>query len=115
MSKARAKFCPRKWDVPDCSAFLSPIIASIVYERTAPANLSRFDLRPGITGMAASDTAKSVYTSSIWIVSASASSAVACAVWPSCHKNSAVRRNSRVRSSQRTTLFQQLIRMGRSR
>ena len=30
---------------------------------------------------------------------------VACAVWPSCQKNSSVRKNSFVRSSQRTTLF----------
>src|SRR5260370_37711047 len=28
-SKAWAKFCPRKWDVPDCNALPSPIIASI--------------------------------------------------------------------------------------
>ena len=33
-----------------------------------------------------------------------ASSAVACAVWPSCQRNSLVRRNSRVRISQRRTL-----------
>src|SRR5260370_40994634 len=28
-SKAWAKFCPRKWDVPDCNPLPSPIIASI--------------------------------------------------------------------------------------
>ena len=31
-------------------------------------------------------------------------SAVACAVWPSCHKNSLERKNGRVSFSQRTTL-----------
>ena len=53
---------------------LAPIVASIVYEWSAPANVSAGDLMPGITGTAASLTAKSVYTSSIWRVSASASS-----------------------------------------
>ena len=43
------------------------------------------------------------------------SSAVAWAVWPSCQRNSAVRRNRRVRISQRTTLAHWLHRMGRSR
>ena len=37
------------------------------------------------------------------------------AVWPSCHKNSAVRRNNLVRISQRTTLAHWFIKRGRSR
>ena len=48
-------------------------------------------------------------------VSSSASSAVSCAVWPSCQRNSVVRRNSRVTFSQRTTLAHWLMRIGRSR
>ncbi len=40
---------------------------------------------------------------------------MACAVCPSCQRNSVVRRNIRVRSSQRTTLAHWLIRIGRSR
>lgn len=46
----------------------------------------------------------SAYTSSISRAVATASSLVACAVWPSCQRNSAERRKGRVRSSQRTTL-----------
>ena len=49
------------------------------------------------------------------IVSASASSAVRWAVWPSCQRNSVVRRNSAVRFSQRTTFAHWLISTGRSR
>ena len=49
------------------------------------------------------------------MVSSTASGSVACAVWPSCHRNSAVRRNIRVRISQRTTLHHWLISSGRSR
>ena len=30
ISNARAKFCPKKWEVPICRAFLSPIIPSMV-------------------------------------------------------------------------------------
>src|SRR5215218_904310 len=46
---------------------------------------------------------------------AAASSRVAWAVWPSCQRNSVVRRNSRGRSSQRTTLAHWLSSRGRSR
>ena len=42
-------------------------------------------------------SAKSAYTFNISLARSSASSRVACAVCPSCHKNSAVRRKSRVR------------------
>src|SRR5690606_41567931 len=49
-------------------------------------------------------SAKVAYTFSIRSVSSTASSLVACAVCPSCHKNSAVLKNRRVRISQRTTL-----------
>jgi hypothetical protein len=67
-----------------CRAFLSPIIASIVYVTFAPAKDSSLLLRPTTTGMAACVVANSAYS---WIMaraSASASSGVACAVWPSC-------------------------------
>ena len=46
---------------------------------------------------------------------ARASSSVACAVWPSCQRNSLVRRNSRGRSSHRTTLAHWFTSSGRSR
>ena len=36
-------------------------------------------------------------------------------MWPSCQRNSVVRRNIRVRNSQRTTLAHWLIRIGKSR
>ncbi len=49
------------------------------------------------------------------IVSSCASSAVRCAVWPSCHKNSVVRRKNEVRFSQRTMLAHWLMSTGRSR
>mmetsp|Transcript_22814 Transcript_22814/g.70485 ORF Transcript_22814/g.70485 Transcript_22814/m.70485 type:complete len:413 (+) Transcript_22814:169-1407(+) len=113
--KALAKFCPRLWLVPACSALRSPIIASIVYVWSAPANFSMRLLRPQMTGMASTPSASSRYTSSICSVSASASSCVACAVWPSCHRNSSVRTNGRVRISQRTTLAHWLTSSGRSR
>jgi hypothetical protein len=48
-------------------------------------------------------------------VSSSPSSAVACRVWPSCQRNSVVRRNGRVTFSQRTMLAHWLIITGRSR
>ena len=45
-----------------------------------------------------------VYVEPVYLeASASASSAVACMVWPSCQRNSLVRRNGRVFFSQRTT------------
>jgi hypothetical protein len=47
--------------------------------------------------------------------SSRASSCVAWAVWPSCHRNSLVRRNIRVRISQRITLAHWLMSSGRSR
>ena len=59
MSKALAKFSPRLCDVPDCSARVSPIIASIEYERSAPANFSLSLFCPRTTGTAASFSAKS--------------------------------------------------------
>src|SRR5262247_2090064 len=48
-------------------------------------------------------------------VSCCASSAVSCAVWPSCQRNSVVRRNGRVTFSHRTTFAHWLMRIGRSR
>src|SRR5207248_129064 len=47
--------------------------------------------------------------------SSRASSSVRCAVCPSCQRNSVVRRNRRVRISQRTTFAHWLMRIGRSR
>ena len=55
--KALAKLSPRSWLVPACRAFLSPIIASIVYVTLAPANDSSRDLRPATTGSAAASSA----------------------------------------------------------
>ena len=49
------------------------------------------------------------------MVSSCASSAVAWMVWPSCHRNSLVRRKGRVLFSQRITLHHWLYFMGRSR
>ena len=71
--------------------------------------------RPRSPASPGTSSAKSRYTSSIFSVSSRASSAVACAVCPSCHRNSVVRRNMRVRISQRTTLAHWLISTGRSR
>ena len=82
---------------------------------SAPANFSLSVLRPSRTGIASSLSAKSLYTPSIRSASASASSRVSCAVCPSCHRNSVVRRNSRVTFSQRTTLAHWLMSSGRSR
>src|SRR5437667_11860079 len=70
---------------------------------------------PVITGMAIQSSWNLRYTPSIWRASASASASVAWAVCPSCHKNSVVRRNSRVRSSQRTMLHHWLMSSGKSR
>ena len=114
-SNALAKFCPRKCDVPACNALPSCIRASMQYVSSAPANRSLAVFTPRTTGKAIHCSAKVAYTSSIWRVSATASSAVAWAVWPSCHRNSAVRRNSRVRISQRTTFAHWLMSSGRSR
>ena len=66
-------------------------------------------------GMAQTLRANSSYTRHIRSVSSTASSLVAWAVWPSCQRNSVVRRNTRGRSSQRTTLAHWLISSGRSR
>ena len=103
-SKALAKFCPRKWEVPACKAFPSCISASIVKVSRAPANRSLSLFEPIMTGTAIQFCAKSAYTLTILLASSKASSFVAWAVCPSCHKNSAVRKNIRVRISQRITL-----------
>src|SRR5258708_6007429 len=49
------------------------------------------------------------------MVSSSASASPACAVWPSCHRNSVVLRNIRGLSSQRTTFDHWFRSRGRSR
>ncbi len=113
-SNAFAKFCPRKCDVPACKAFPSCIRASIVIVSRAPANLSLGLLCPTTTGSAIQLRAKSAYTPTIFVASAIASCSVECAVWPSCQRNSAVRRKRRVRISQRTTFAHWLHIMGRS-
>mmetsp|Transcript_13233 Transcript_13233/g.43851 ORF Transcript_13233/g.43851 Transcript_13233/m.43851 type:complete len:320 (+) Transcript_13233:290-1249(+) len=82
VSNALAKLSPRLCDVPACRAFLSPIIASMVYVVFAPAKVSTLDFRPTTTGIAAIVAANSAYTWTISIAFASASSGVACAVWP---------------------------------
>ena len=64
--------------------------------------------------MARYSSASLRYSSSIRRVSFSASTADSCAVWPSCHKNSVVRKKSLVLISQRTTLAHWLINKGRS-
>ena len=79
--------------------------ASSVYVSTAPGNRSAAVFRPGCGGMAMTFSYASRYTSCrIISVSCMASSAVSCAVCPSCHRNSVVRRNNRGRISHRTTL-----------
>ena len=50
MSKTLAKFWPRSWLVPICSALPSPIIASTVRVLTAPGKRSAAVLRPGEHG-----------------------------------------------------------------
>ena len=87
----------------------------MVYVRFAPAKDSTADLRPTITGIAAMSSANSAYTLTISIAFASASSAVACAVCPSCHRNSSVRMNGRVRISQRCTFAHWFSSIGKSR
>ena len=116
-SNAFAKFCPRKCDVPLCSAFPSCISASIVSVSSAPG-----ETFAGRSCAPRSPAAPSTFRQipcrrrSFFSASArSASSRVSCAVCPSCHRNSAVRRNRRVRISQRTTLAHWLQRIGRSR
>ena len=94
---------PKLWLVPDCNAFPSCINASIVYVACAPANFSFSVFCPLTTGIARYCSQKSAYIFNICTVLASASSAVACAVCPSCQKNSEVLKNGLVVFSQRTT------------
>ena len=65
-----------------------------------------------MTGMASSVSQNSLYRARILSVSASPSSAVSWQVWPSCQRNSVVRRNGRVTFSQRTMLAHWLIEHG---
>src|SRR3954451_23475230 len=85
------------------------------YVRDAPANFSLELLGPSSTGTARTDSENSLYSARIFRVSASASFSVSCAVCPSCHRNSVVRRNGRVTFSQRTMFAHWLMRTGRSR
>ena len=91
--------------MPAWRARPSRISASIESVSTAPAKRSDALLRPTTTGSISSRSATRWYTERRIIrVSLHASVFVSCAVWPSCHRNSVVRRKSRGRSSQRTTL-----------
>ena len=101
--------------MPACSALPSCISASMQRVSTAPAKRSFSVFTPWITGSAITSCAKSRYTSSMRATSSCASACVACAVWPSCHRNSPVRRKSRVRSSQRITFAHWFNSIGRSR
>ena len=65
--------------------------------------------------MAAISRATFAYRSSAVSVSRIASASSACAVCPSCQRNSVVRRNIRGRISQRTTLAHWFSSIGRSR
>mmetsp|Transcript_103338 Transcript_103338/g.316260 ORF Transcript_103338/g.316260 Transcript_103338/m.316260 type:complete len:302 (-) Transcript_103338:643-1548(-) len=113
-SKALAKFCPRKCEVPAWMAMPFCASASIVYVSSAPAKRSRSDFRPGNNGKPNCSCASHTYTSRISLACASASSFVAWAVWPSCHKNSALRKKGFVLRSQRMTFTHWFIRIGKS-
>mmetsp|Transcript_45647 Transcript_45647/g.92134 ORF Transcript_45647/g.92134 Transcript_45647/m.92134 type:complete len:221 (-) Transcript_45647:515-1177(-) len=89
--------------------------ASIVYVSSAPAKRSEGDFTPFTTGTASTFSQTSAYTSSISLAQLVASSLVAWAVWPSCHRNSADLRNGLVRSSHRTTLAHWFSFKGNSR
>ena len=115
ISLAFAKFCPRKCDVPAWIAFRSCTIASMHSVSTAPGKRSPALFSPVKTGSASQSRAKVSYTRRISIVSSRASFSVSCAVWPSCQRNSAVRRKTRGRISHRTTFAHWLIKIGRSR
>ena len=114
ISNAFEKFCPNSWEVPAWSAFMSFIIASIEYVVVAPANFSISDFVPLITDTAAACFANSSYISNIFNASSLASSIVAWAVCPSCHRNSDVLKNSLVLISHLTTFDHWLISIGRS-
>ena len=82
---------------------------------SAPGKRSFSVFSPGMTGIARWSRRNSSYWPWIMRVSAIASSFVSWAVWPSCQRNSAVRRNKRGRISQRITFAHWLIKSGRSR
>lgn len=63
-SKARAKFCPRKWDVPLWSAHPFCMSASMVKVSSAPAKRSEADLTPFTTGRARRSSQTEAYRSS---------------------------------------------------
>jgi hypothetical protein len=90
-------------------------MVSHVYVLSAPGNLSPSVFSPGMTGSASSSAIILLYISSMSRVSSTASSFVAWAVCPSCHRNSEVRRKSLGLFSQRITLHHWLISIGRSR
>ena len=102
-------------DLKEQGVALVCISASMVSVSSAPAKRSLGDLWPTMTGTDIHSSANYWYTWIIFSASSTASSRVACAVWPSCHRNSAVRRNRRVRISQRTTFAHWLHKIGRSR
>ena len=117
MSKAVAKFWPSSWLVPICRALPSRIIA---FQRKG-VRRSGEALASGLAAEhhwhrehLAHERRVDVLVDPLR-VEARASSSVACAVCPSCQRNSLVRRKIRGRSSHRTTLAHWLSRSGRSR
>mmetsp|Transcript_7164 Transcript_7164/g.25558 ORF Transcript_7164/g.25558 Transcript_7164/m.25558 type:complete len:247 (-) Transcript_7164:298-1038(-) len=117
MSKISAKFCPRQCDVAAWMA--RPFVgmsASTVVVYSPPANFSFSDLRPLMTGTASSSSYTRAYKSRICSTSTSASALVANAEWPSCHRNSRVRRKGvGCLNSHRTMLVHWLSLRGKSR
>src|SRR3989344_4000699 len=82
---------------------------------SAPANFSPSDFRPFSTGMAYSSLKVCSYKFSIFSASLTASSLLAKAVCPSCHKNSRLlKKGVQCLNSQRTTLHHWFNRRGRS-
>ena len=87
----------------------------MVYVSSAPAKRSDGDFLPFTTGKASIDSHTAEYMSSASRAQVSAHTAEEWAVCASCQRNSALRRNGRVRSSHRTTLAHWLIFSGKSK
>ena len=62
MEEDLAKFCPKKCEVPACSALRSCIIASMVKVDSAPGKRSAAVFSPTMTGIAKKFSAKSAYS-----------------------------------------------------
>ena len=96
MFRAWAKFWPRKCEVPACSALPSCIIASMRVggDRAGEALVLRLLAGDHRHGQHVLGEGRDRPRASAWS-RRGASSPLAWAVWPSCQRNSAVRRNSR--------------------